>query len=159
MLWILYRAPMNYVADWQRIDISEGNKNSIGSILTLKNKRVWSKVFLCRWFCGVMHCIHSMWGDGDCPQCNEDSPQPTVWSRRRASRGCSPHTGSTPRILLHLETEMKREAGNVSTQRKVKATHCPCEAHLIHTSCVDESPVAIPFHGIFFFFPFTQRGP
>lgn len=36
----------------------------------------------------------------------EDSPQPVVWSRRRANRGCSPHRASS--ILLHLgkrETE------------------------------------------------------
>lgn len=50
---------------------------------------------------------------------------------------------------------MKREGGSVSTQRKVKSTHCPCEVHLIHSVGSHESVVENPFHGIFF--PFAAR--
>lgn len=61
----------------------------------------------CRWLYRVMSCTQSArWQD--CLQFDEDSPQPTVWSRRRASRGCSPHPGRAPCIMLHLETEKKR---------------------------------------------------
>lgn len=105
---------------------------------------------------GFMYCMHCRWADGDCLQFNEDLPQPTVWSRRSASRGCSLQTGSRLCILLHLETEMKRDGGSVSTQRKVKSTHCPCEVHLIHSVCSHESVVEIPFPGIFF--PFLSKG-
>lgn len=99
---------------------------------------------------GFMYCKHCRWADGDCLQFNEDLPQPAAWSRRSASRGCSPQTGSRLCILLHLETEMKRDGGSVSTQKKVKSTHCPCEVHLIHSVCSHETVVEIPFHGIFF---------
>lgn len=84
-----------------------------------------------------------VWSTFDVLQLDEDSPQPVVWSRRRASSGCSPHTCSTSHILLHLETrdgKWGRKGERTKTVGYLHITFFP-----FHIVRIDESLVVTPF--------------
>lgn len=67
-----------------------------------------------------------------CPEGDEHSPQPVVWSRRRASRKL--RAGGSPLILLHLETRRRREGGDVSYQAKRRTMHHPGSGTCMRTA-------------------------
>lgn len=78
-----------------------------------------------------------------CPEGDEDSPQPLVWSRRRASRKL--RAGGSPLILLHLETRRRREGGDVSYQAKRRTMHHPGSG-----TCMRRTQCTL-FSGVFYF--------